>query len=252
MDYKIHYSGSTGNCATLQTKDDVKLMIDAGMPYSKIKPYLTGVEVLLYTHRHGDHLGRTKSTYNQIRVNHPYITIIGNEDTNERLKEWGVKVLDYIIDDSQSLWLNETEVIPIENEHDVECYGFIFKEPDDEITLFATDLSTTMYYQDWLNEHDAKIDNLLLEANYDPSVVGFMEHLQLHTGFDVFNNGSERHLPVDEWKHMKYNYLKDGGRFEQLHISATYHDFTGLANKFPNRFTDEDVKEWISIYNQPA
>lgn len=248
MDYKIHYSGSTGNCATLTTKDGVKIMIDAGMAYSKIKRHLKDVEILIYTHRHGDHL--KKSAYNQIRLNHPSITIIGNQDVNIRLQIWNMKPLDYIIDDTESLWLNDTEVIPIENNHDVECYGFIIKEPDGEITLFATDLSTTQFYQDWLNEHHAKIDNLLLEANYNPAVVGFMESLKLHTGFSVFNNGSERHLPVDEWEYMKEHYCKPESKLEQLHISQTYHSFEGLSEKFD--FSEEDVKQWLTNYNPPA
>lgn len=248
MDFNIHYSGSAGNCATLVTEDNIKIMIDAGMPYSKIKQHLDGVEVLLYTHRHGDHLGRTKSTYNQIRINHPYVTIIGNEDTNQRLLEWGMKPLDVIIDDSASLWLNETEVIPVENNHDVECYGFIIIEPNQEVTLFATDLSTVMFYESVLDKRNLKIDNLLLEANYDPSVVGFMEWLQLHTGFDAFNNGSERHLPVDEWNKMREEYCKPNAKVEQLHISETYHSFNGLAKKFD--FNLEDVRKWTSIYKK--
>lgn len=248
MEYKIHYSGSTGNCATLTTVDDVKFMIDAGMPYSKIKHHLEGVEVLIYTHVHGDHLGRTKSTYNQIRINHPYITIIGNKEIDEKLKQWGVKPLDFTIDEDSPFWLNETEIHPINNYHDVECYGFLIKEPNDEVTLFATDLSTTEDYQDQLDDNGLQIDNLLLEANYDPQVVGFMEWKKLHTGFDVFNNGSERHLPVNEWKFMREHYCKPDAKIEKLHMSSTYSSYEGLRSKFD--FTDEDVKEWISIYNQ--
>lgn len=223
-------------------------MIDAGMAYSKIKRYLKDVEVLIYTHRHGDHL--KKSAYNQIRLNHPSIKIIGNADVNQQLHTWGLKELDFIIDDKTELWLNDTEVVAIENNHDVECYGFIFKEPTGEVTLFATDLSTIIFYEEYLKEHNLLVDNLLLEANYNPSVVGFMEHLKLHTGFSVFNNGSERHLPVDDWNYMKNNYCKPDAKTEQLHISQTYHSFDGLADKF--NFSEDDVNRWITNYKKPV
>lgn len=249
MDYKIHYSGSTGNCATLKTNDGVKFMIDAGMPYSRIKNHLKDVEVLLYTHKHGDHL--KKSTYNQIRLNHPSIMIIGNHDVNTQVMAWGLPALNYVINsDTPHFWLNETKVTPIENEHDVECYGFIFEEPNNEVTLFATDLSTTLWYREYLNDNNLKIDNLLLESNYNPSVVGFMESLKLHTGFNVFNNGSERHLPTSEWLGMKKHFCKPDARCEELHISQTYHSFDGLSQKFD--FSEEDVKEWIANYRQQA
>lgn len=51
MKFKVLGSSSAGNCFLIN--DD--LMIDAGMPYSKIKDDVKNVKYVLLTHVHGDH-----------------------------------------------------------------------------------------------------------------------------------------------------------------------------------------------------
>lgn len=53
LDFKIHYSGSKGNCAVISnTGGDWSMMVDAGKSFKSIEPYLYDVQFLLYTHRH--------------------------------------------------------------------------------------------------------------------------------------------------------------------------------------------------------
>lgn len=74
MKFKIIGTGSSGNCFLL---DDI-IMIDCGLPYSKIKEHIKNVRVVLLTHIHGDHFN--KSTIRKM--------IVDNEDLLFICGEW--------------------------------------------------------------------------------------------------------------------------------------------------------------------
>ncbi|MCW8932189.1 MAG: MBL fold metallo-hydrolase [Gammaproteobacteria bacterium] len=71
MQFKILGTGSSGNCFLIN--DD--LMIDAGLPYSKIKDKVKNVRYVLLTHIHGDHFN--KSTIRKLAANHNVMFICG-------------------------------------------------------------------------------------------------------------------------------------------------------------------------------
>ena len=50
--YNILASGSTGNCEIYHNT----IMVDCGIPYSQIKPYVKDISIVLLTHAHNDHL----------------------------------------------------------------------------------------------------------------------------------------------------------------------------------------------------
>lgn len=51
MRYEILATGSDGNCVIINDT----LMIDCGVPYKTIEPYLEKLQLVLLTHMHGDH-----------------------------------------------------------------------------------------------------------------------------------------------------------------------------------------------------
>ena len=51
MTYNIIGSGSSGNAVII----DDRILIDAGMPYSRISPYIKDLQLVLLTHVHSDH-----------------------------------------------------------------------------------------------------------------------------------------------------------------------------------------------------
>lgn len=63
MQFKILGTGSSGNCFLLNND----LMIDAGLPYSKIKDEVQNVKYVLLTHIHGDHF--SKATIRKLIAN---------------------------------------------------------------------------------------------------------------------------------------------------------------------------------------
>ena len=50
--YNVISSGSHGNCIIYHNS----IMVDCGVPYSKIKPFISDVNIVLLTHKHGDHI----------------------------------------------------------------------------------------------------------------------------------------------------------------------------------------------------
>lgn len=51
MNYKILATGSTGNCVIINDA----IMVDCGVPYKTVEPYLGKLQLVLLTHLHGDH-----------------------------------------------------------------------------------------------------------------------------------------------------------------------------------------------------
>lgn len=239
--FKIHHTGSTGNSATI-TVGGLSFLIDFGKSYKTIANYMDGIDFVLCSHVHGDHLNI--SAYKGIRQNYSHVQFITNQEVVNRLAEKGITDLPQaVIKAEDVIYLGDITIHVFDNVHGVETNGYIF-EYQGEYLLFATDLSTTIFYQEWLQEHNVKLDVCLLEANYDPDVIKFYEQTKAHTGYDVFSNGSFRHLPTTEHELLTKNFVKEGGVIKELHTSATYHDFKGLIKKSKGRITWEDVNKW--------
>ena len=85
MKYEIIGSSSKGNCIVVE---DI-LMLDCGVSYTKIKPYLKKVKLIFISHGHKDHL--LPSTIKKIAYNKPTMKFLtGSVDVIELLKEYGV------------------------------------------------------------------------------------------------------------------------------------------------------------------
>ena len=193
------------------------------------------------------------STYNRIRDNFPHIKVIANDEVNQQLIKRKLKPVDVVIHDDLQIMIGNVKITFLQNYHgDKQCdhenyaenHGMIM-ECNNEVLLFATDLSTTIDYQMYLDKHNLKVDYLLLENNYDPQVIEFYESSKNHTGYSIFSNGSYRHLPCIEHKMMIDKYLKQGGVYEELHQSETYSTFEGLIKRSEGKITMEDVRAWV-------
>lgn len=246
MSFDIHYTGSKGNCASIYY-DNLGFLIDIGKPYKYIEPYLFNKQFIIITHKHQDHLVYT--TYKKIRENFPHIQILGNQEVQDNLKKRNLPLLDLIFKDDFQFQIGEVKFTTIQNYHGAgeeytETHGFIM-ETHNQNTLFATDLSTMTDYEKYLLENDLTIDNLLLEANYDPKVIEFYESTKQHTGYDVFSNGSYRHLSTTERELFVDKFGKDDMINVELHQSETYRTFDGLIRRSKGKITKKDVDNWL-------
>lgn len=246
MSFDIHYTGSKGNCASIYY-DNVGFLIDIGKPYKYIESYLFNKQFILITHKHQDHLVYT--TYKKIRENFPHIKILGNQEVQDNLKKRKLPQLDLVFKDDFQFQIGEVKFTTLQNYHGAgeeytETHGFIMETPNQN-TLFATDLSTMTDYENYLLQNDLKLDTLLLEANYDPKVIEFYESTKTHTGYDVFSNGSYRHLSTTERELFVDKFGKPNMINVELHQSETYRTFDGLIKKSKGKILQKDVDKWL-------
>lgn len=232
FEYDIIATGSTGNAVVITVKpvdtQPYKILIDVGIPYKRLSKAMNEASFVFISHRHGDHLN--KSAYNRLTLEHPRTTIITNQDVYEATLEKNLMSPEVIVDDFQTFYLGDLKVTALPNEHGVQCHGWIF-ELNGEVLLYATDLSTTIHYQDYLNENDLKVNYLLLEGNYHVDVFTYYVSLKGSSIQDLFDAGSARHLPIQEFEWFRDNYLAENGMVEMLHSSSTYATPEGLIKK---------------------
>lgn len=78
MRYNVIATGSRGNAIVVENK----FLLDIGVPYSKIKPYLKDISLVFISHCHSDHLNKT--TVKKIAYNYPNIKfLVGKELVRE-------------------------------------------------------------------------------------------------------------------------------------------------------------------------
>lgn len=216
MEYEIHFSGSSGN-SNIIYGGGYKFLVDIGKPYKYIKEMgVQFVDFLLITHKHSDHLN--VSAYNRLLNDYPNIKVITNKEVQEHLiKKGATHEVDYIIESGLTIDIDGVRINFIENLHGVDTQGYIFEE-NEKTLLYATDLSNTAYYEQWLDVEKRKIDVCLLENNYD---LQKLLDLDLnHTGYNV-HEAQSRHLNHDDYEKFIGNYCKVDCIHEELHKSSS-------------------------------
>lgn len=113
MTFKIIETGSSGNGFLYGD-----LMIDAGLPYSKLKDYVK--PNVLLTHCHGDHFN--SDTIRSLSVNHD-VTFYALPYLCEKIARIGIK--NYVeIEAGKVYQIGDYKVSPVMAYHDVENVGF--------------------------------------------------------------------------------------------------------------------------------
>ena len=244
--FDIHYTGSKGNSASIYY-ENLGFLIDIGKPYKYIEPHLYDKQFIFISHKHGDHLVYT--TYKKIRENFPHIKFLSNSTVNSELIKRKFMGVDIIFEDDFQFKIGDVKFTTIQNYHGIgeeftDTHGFILESPKQNL-IYATDLSQLIDYENYLLTNNLKLDILLLESNYDPKVIEFYEVTKSHTGYDVFSNGSYRHLDTEQRKVFVDKFANKGYTDVELHQSATYRTFDGLIKKSKGKITQQDVDNYL-------
>lgn len=247
MSFDIHYTGSKGNCASIYYKN-LGFLIDIGKPYRNIEPFLYDKQFILISHKHGDHIKWT--TYKKIRENFPHIKILSNSTVNNELIARKLPELDIIFKDDFQFQIGEVKFTTLQNYHGAgedytETHGFILESPSQNL-LFATDLSTLVDYEEYCLTNKIKFDIILLEANYDPQVIGLSEYMKIHSGYNTFNNGSYRHLSTIDREEFVTKFKNPDAIDIELHVSERYRSFEGLMKLEKGKITQKDVDNYLN------
>jgi len=169
MEIFVLASGSKGNIAYLKV-GHVKLFIDAGISYQKIKQKMEAyqenlfdVKSLLITHEHHDHIVGLKMLLKYGAIEHVYVT----KGTLNSLPTDLVAAFPetHVIEADHPFFVDHLEVVPFMLSHDAsEPVGFVIKSEDHK-AVFLTD---TGYVDESYHPLLSDADFYLLEANHNP------------------------------------------------------------------------------------
>lgn len=155
MNYNILASGSDGNATII----DNKILIDCGVPYKKVAPFIKKIQLVLLTHRHNDHIN--KITISRLATERPMLRFGCCEWLVQELIDCGVskKRIDvYTIDNEYDY--GTFKVSPIKLFHDVPQCGYrVFI--NDYKCIYCTDTNTL----DGIKA--IGYDYYFIEANYE-------------------------------------------------------------------------------------
>ena len=154
INYQVLSTGSGGNAVLINRA----VLIDCGVPYKAVEPYVRDLKLVLLTHIHGDHF--KASTIRKIATERPMIRFGACEWLIKPLVDAGVQArqIDYMKTGYQYGY-GMCNVIPVPLVHDVPNCGYKVHFPGGRI-IYATDTNN-------LNGITAKdYDVYMIEANY--------------------------------------------------------------------------------------
>ena len=158
MKYNILATGSSGNAVIIEDRT----LIDIGVSYKVLKPYVRDLQLVLLTHVHSDHF--KKSTVRKLAAERPTLRFGCCEWMVEPLVECGVAKKNIVLLDFDTgfAW-NDNAAEPFPLFHDVPNCGWkVFI--DDMKAAYATDTSKILT--------EAKnYDLYLVEANWEDAEV---------------------------------------------------------------------------------
>lgn len=155
--YQVIASGSTGNAIIYHNT----ILVDCGVPFSKIKPYLHSIQIVLLTHVHGDHIN--KATLQKIVSERPSLRIGCCIWMKEHVA--GIRNVDFF-EIGKIYNYGSFQLSPIKLYHDVPNCGYrIFK--DGTKILHATDTAhlegiTATGYDLYAIEHNYNEDTVYI------------------------------------------------------------------------------------------
>ena len=202
MIFKIIASGSRGNAILYDY-----VLVDCGIPFPKLKPYVDRIKMVLLTHEHRDHFN-----INTIRQLSKTSKIICCEWLSEKLE--GIQHT--VVDTNKWYSLGSVKISPFILYHDVKNCGWRI-EINGEKIFHATDTST-------LEGISAKYYDLYaIEHNYDEETIQDVIDVKIKNHQFSYEIGAiESHLSEQKAKKFIIDNCKHDSKFIKLHISTRY------------------------------
>lgn len=160
MDYTVISTGSKGNCVIIGGK----VMVDCGVSWKAIKPYVKDLQLVLLSHSHGDHI--KPSTIRKLQEERPALRFGCGKWLLPSVLACDVpkRKIDVYIPNMKTRYTDDLQLIMTPLKHNVSNCGYkIFL--DGEKVFYATDCNN-------LDGIDAKdYDLYMVEANYEDSEI---------------------------------------------------------------------------------
>lgn len=202
LNYEVLKTGSKGNCVVIED-----VMVDCGIPFSKMKDHLYDIKYLLLTHIHSDHI--KPATLQKIKDLFPKITILGNYEVAQK---FGV---DIIVNNGFPVETRDYVFTPVKAIHDVITTGYEW-EVNDMKVCYMTDTNSYKFFE------NAPYDHFFIEANYDEKKLQEIGKNFTSRGYDPVMS-AQRHASVQQAKGFYYsNRRSPESRLIELHASERF------------------------------
>jgi len=199
-------SSSKGN-AVIYGK---QILVDCGVPFALIQPFLADLRLVLLTHEHGDHFNFT--TIKRLAFEKPTLRFACGEFLKDKMK--GIKNLDIVKPDLDKYNIydyGQFIIVPVVLYHDVPNFGYriIF---DNQTIFHATDTAH-------LNGISAKgYDYYCLEHNYDEETINQTIQAKESRGEFAHERGAiNSHLSYQQAQSFYFENKKETSQIIRLH-----------------------------------
>lgn len=210
MNYEIVGSGSEGNAIIY--KDSI--MVDVGLPFNRLEKYLKNINMILLTHKHGDHFN--EATIIRIGREYPNIVMVVPETLYEEFKTLKYAGSAIIVREGQKFKMGDTLIESFKLFHDVSNVGWKINKKGFRI-VHATDTGS-------INHIEAKdYDLYAIEHNYDEELISKSIQNKVNDGIFAYEIRSrEYHLSFQKAFDWISSQKKDDSEVVMLHISSSY------------------------------
>jgi len=204
--YKVISTGSHGNAVIYHGS----ILVDCGVPFSLLEPYVNDLQIILLTHSHNDHINL--STIKKIQFERPSIRL-GCCEWMVPLLE-GVRNID-VFEIGELYDYGPFQISPIKLYHDVLNNGYrIFK--DDHKTIHATDTA----HLEGITAKD--YDLFAIEHNHDSDyAIKAIEEKQKRGEFAYEKGSLNSHLSEQQAADFIFKNMKDSSQVLRLHESKS-------------------------------
>ena len=204
-------SSSLGNCVIWNKE----VMIDLGVPFSKIEEFIDDITIIFLTHRHGDHFNR--ATIQKVGREYPHIILAVPEYMIEDVRELDYQGRTIITNDSmRSRILGKYNLRTFPCFHDVPNMGFVFRS--NELSwIHATDTGSIDHVT-----FAQGLDVYGLEFNHDEELI--VQSIMNSEGFTHLIRSRETHLSFQKAEKFYLENRREDSELLMLHISSFYEE----------------------------
>ena len=204
--YTIIGTGSSGNAVIVNKH----VLVDCGLPYIKIKPYMDDIRLVLLTHVHKDHF--MPSTLRRMALEKPLLRFACGAWLAKPLVDAGIaKSQIDILREKVMYGYGICNVIPVELYHDVPNFGYKIHFPKGKV-FYATDTGTLA----GIRAKD--YDLYLVEASYeDEEIKVRMDEKRARGEYPYEQRALKYHLSKKQCDNFVYANMKPTSEYVYLH-----------------------------------
>lgn len=209
VNYNIINTGSDGNCTIIEKV----IMVDCGISFKRIKPYIKDLKLVLLTHAHSDHF--CSATIAKLAAEKPTIRFCVATHLVRNLVDIGVnlKNIDVVVLGQEYKYGDFCSVIAERLYHDVPNNSWKIFINGKKI-LYATDTSL-------ISHIEAKgFDLFLIESNYKEDVINRNIALKQAKGEYAYEIRSKKtHLSDEKCNQFFWDNMTINSKLLKLHKS---------------------------------